>query len=323
MTRIVLFVLVFLCAAPAATLEMSVRPISPGGIWKSDGVGSLSFLGGWTLSAEDETFGGFSALEVFDGDLLSVSDHGGLINLGPLETWRNKTAAHKKQVAWRSIPVDRSALKGRGPATDAESMTIDQHGNLLISFEREHRIQVHKSLEAKPYTYEVPIALRRPAPLNFGVEAMTTLNDGRIFAVSERVKRDGGFRAYLISGDKGQKRELMVYVPEEDWLPSGATTLPNGDLLLLERRVSVSLLGFRTRLVLLPKADLFAGARLKPQPLFTFGFGSVGADNVEGIINVVNKDGQLEIWAITDDNFRSFQRTHLLRFNLQLEQPKT
>jgi len=318
--RFFLTLLFMSIAVPLAALEVSVKPVLSGGTWKSEAGDTLEFIGGWTLSADDEGFGGFSALEHFQGDLVTVSDRGGLLNLGPLASWHHTRNNQTKSLSWHTVPIDHSALRGRGRALDAESMTIDQQGNLLVSFEREHRIQVHKALTGKPRSYEVPIALRRPAPLNFGIEAMTTLNDGTIFAVSERVKRDGGFRAYLINGNRGQNRKLMVYIPEEDWLPSGATTLPNGDVLLIERRVGVSLFGFRSRLLVLKKEELFEGARLRPKPLFTFGFGSVGADNVEGLISVPQSDGSLELWAITDDNFRSFQRTHLLRFKMTRSQ---
>ena len=111
-----------------------------------------------------------------------------------------------------------------------------------------------------------------------------------------------------------QRWQSLRYRRHALFLPTGATTLPNGDLLVLERRFTF-IGGFASRLVVVspaaikPRAQVTGReiARLEP-PLVT--------ENFEGLAAHGNRDGMIVIYLISDDNFTILQKTLLLKFAL-------
>lgn len=292
--------------APSVTSS----PINPFGSWQLGEGGTrgrLVSFGGLVLSSDDPDFGGFSALEFLPPNgLLAATDRGHFLN-GRIQADETRLTTFTASNFF-PIPIDRSALLNRGAATDAEALAI-RNGDILLAFEREHRIQRHSSPTARPTTLPVPIALRRPAPLGFGIEAMTTLKNGQLFAIAEKVQRDGGVRAWLIN--EREERELLVYPFDGSWLTSAATTLPSGNVLIMERRPTI--IGFQARLLLLKRSQIVPGAKLSPELLLQFPFATPASDNLEGL-TVFETGGRLFLLTLSDDNFQPLQQTRLLMF---------
>lgn len=260
-------------------------------------------------------FGGLSGLSVAPkGDsFVAVSDIGFIVR-GQLLRDSNGgmlgVANVKKQNLW---PTDKP-LVGK-TENDAEELTPAPGGGWLVSFERHHRI-----LRFGPNFGEDGAAAMvaeppglRDAPENGGVEALTMWPDGAVLALREAADADGTVPAWfaLSLPEKSADWRSFRYRPENAFSPSGAAALPNGDVLILERRVTL-LSGFSVRLVLLRRADILKGGvttgrelgRLEPP---------WPSDNFEGASVVPRSEGGYDVYLISDDNFNPLQSTLLIR----------
>jgi hypothetical protein len=89
--------------------------------------------------------------------------------------------------------------------------------------------------------------------------------------------------------------------------------LPTGDMLILERRFSF-LGGLGARLRRIAPGAIRPGAMVDGPVIFETG-PSQQVDNMEGLA-LHQENGETILTMISDDNFRSFQRTLLLEFAL-------
>ncbi len=284
-----------------------------------DRAGALIWRGGLEIVSPDKRFGGLSGLHISaDGmQLLAVSDRG---------HWFSARLRYRAGILSGLDSVKIGPLRQpdgkpvKGIAGDAESMTLTQDGSLLVAFERHHRILRYAG------TRQIPVSgTPRPAGIpsaaaaqtrNKGLEALTTLCDGRLFALSEGLQvRPGSLRGWIGSGTQWHDFEYL-YRPNgaADFRPSGATTLPNCDVLLVEHIFSLPG-GIRARLTRLPARKIAPGARLRGDIIATLG-GSLSVDNMEGIAARKGPAGQTLIYLVSDDNFSIFQRTLLMMFEL-------
>ena len=117
-----------------------IRPVGLGllpGAQLSPGV---RFAGGIdVISPETTPLHGLSDLKILDGDLISVSDSGDLARA------RLRLDRHGRLTGLDQPRVRRLTLTDGSPITekvdgDAEGLVITASGDLLISFERDHRI---------------------------------------------------------------------------------------------------------------------------------------------------------------------------------------
>ena len=115
--------------------------------------------------------------------------------------------------------------------------------------------------------------------------------------------------------DPGGSWSRFGYRPERDLSPVGATGLPDGDLLVLERGFRL-LLGFRVRIARVPAAQLREGAIAQGTEVARLD-GRFTIDNFEGIAARTGPRGETLLYVISDDNFNVFQRTLLMVFALE------
>ena len=90
--------------------------------------------------------------------------------------------------------------------------------------------------------------------------------------------------------------------------------LPNGDLLLLERRYKFLTINMRVRYV--TQKELRSGRPIKGNVIMEANSNSHQVDNMEGIAVHKNKQGETIVTLISDDNFNGFQKTLLMQFAL-------
>jgi hypothetical protein len=196
---------------------------------------------------------------------------------------------------------------------DAEAMARLPDGSILVSFERAHRI----------YRYIGPDGPESPAtlfpfpegalslPENKGLEALAAWPDGRILAVAEGRREDGNHDAYLY---RNGVWETLGVVAVDGHRPTGAAVLPNGDLVLVERRFS-PVGGLSIRLRRVAEGDVQAGASLTGEEVARL-TPPLTIDNMEGIAAWADRNGRVLIAILSDDNFNPLQRTVLLLFEL-------
>ena len=269
--------------------------------------GALQFRSGFVLKAPG--LGGLSAAEV-------SSDGESVVALSDTGAWFRFALSHDATGELVDVRLDgrgglrdtRGQIFAEKSEGDAESAARFEDGRLIVGFEVESKVLIYDpDLESAPQSAAKPPGL---GGSNSGLEAMTRLADGRLFALSEGgARRNGASPAWI--GD-GEDWRTVSYAAEDGFRPTGATTLPNGDVLVLERRFSFPA-NLSARLMRVEPAALDAEiirgeeiARLAP-PL--------PIDNFEAV-TAYSRDGRLFILVISDNNFSLLQRTLLLQFEL-------
>ena len=116
------------------------------------------------------------------------------------------------------------------------------------------------------------------------------------------------------------KWEPFEYKRTEPFDPTDAKRLPNGDVLVLERRFSM-IGGLGARVCEIDGAAIRPGARLDCRTIAEMQ-PPESIDNMEGLAVRRNEKGETIVYLISDDNFSRIQRTVLLVFRLEPEAPR-
>lgn len=270
--------------------------------------GALTYRGGLELVSPAADFGGLSGLHVTaDGaHLRAVSDRGYWFTA----SLRYDSSSNLSGVADAAMaPLtdgEGRPLTGRG-ATDAESLSPDGAGGWYVAFEQRHRI-VHYPA-AGPAVAVMGPEQAQALPGNRGLEGLTRLADGRLLALGEADTGTGFIDAYVQADGGWDALRLHQW---QDFRATGATTFPDGSVLVLQRAFSW-LGGVSARIVHVPRTDIAAGAVLRPRELARMHL-PLNIDNMEGIAARTGPDGETLVYLISDDNFSLLQRTLLLMF---------
>ena len=313
---------VLLAAAPgtpavAAPLEIAARAVP---LQAEDPerarVGPLRFLGGLQLTSADLRFGGFSALLLSEDGarLTAVTDRGHWITARLIaDPTGAPLGLDEAEIGELHGPGGRH-LRGKRDS-DSESLARLPGGALVVGFERDHRLWRYPAapnpLAGRPEAIPVPAGLRALRG-NSGIEALATLADGALLAIAEGRKEAATSPAFLWRG--GAWSEL-AYPRVPGFRPTGATTLPGGDLLVIERSFNL-IDGVAIRLQRIPAAAIRPGATLNGETLAVLR-PPLTLDNMEGLAARRGPDGATLVYLISDDNFRALQRTLLLVFALE------
>lgn len=284
--------------------------------------GMLTFLGGLEITSKDRNVGGISGLLCLGGGstLLAVTDNG---------LW---LAARLKQDD-RGTPLDvhdarYAPLRGTKGETlkadwrhDTEALTTDGR-NLFVAAERTNEVYrypwplstgTEKMVQSLPMPPGVK-ALRG----NKGLEALAagwpgSPSEGRLIGVAERgVQGQQHLPAFILSpGNQG----AFTIARSGRYDATDAAFLPDGDLLLLERRFNLrDLIGMRLRRF--DGMRLEAGAYLEGEVLLEADF-SDQIDNMEALAVHQTADGRTIVTLLSDNNRSLLQRNILLRFELK------
>ena len=206
--------------------------------------------------------------------------------------------------------LDGTALKTKADS-DIESMSPGVEGEIIISFERQHRIWRYLPGKTIPEPIAAPAELNG-LPTNAGVESLALLQNGSLFAIAEGFPKISSTLNW-ISDPNGWS--TMTYLLNGGFHPSGAATLPNGDVLVLERRFTLRD-GVAARIRQTKSTSIQPSAELSSTLLAKFR-DPVTTDNFEGIARRKNHNEQTVIYIISDDNFNPMQRTLLMMFELK------
>ncbi|ABS63327.1 conserved hypothetical protein [Parvibaculum lavamentivorans DS-1] len=340
----------FICAALAALLaggplagaqatpgaiELSTKPL----LWNPDDraetqAGKLTWAGGIAITSPLKEFGGWSGLAV-SGDgttLLSVSDEGRWFSAMLLYDERGRLSGMAEGRIAPMLGLDGEPLAGKALG-DAESLVLDVGpgdpliGDAYVGFERAHRIWrydlANEGFAARPEQLLTQRHFGRLNP-NGGIESLELLPPSapdrapRILAITEdSLDPRGHIKAFIADG---RKISRFAVKQREPYKPTDAALLPNGDLLLLERRFSM-LAGVGMQLRLIRGEDIKEDAVVDGEVLIDVGQ-RYSIDNMEGLAVREDGNGDLLLYMISDDNFNPLQRTLLLMFRLKAETPK-
>ncbi len=316
-------------AAESISVSSTLLPFHPTRPERRE-AGKLIWRGGLELKSQAAAFGGLSSLLISEDrkSLLSANDDGRWFRA---ELQYDKTGALAGLDKAAMIPItglDGKPLRGKR-WRDAESLSRHASGDLLLSFERNHRVWRYP---ADPFADKTaPTALPTPLPLtttfgNGGIETLVTLRDGRVLAITEAQELNGlelGARenqvaAYLWDGKapRGDKTwKLLRFQREGAFKPTGAARLPGGDILVLERSY-IPIIGVAMRLRRIAEADIAPGKTLKGEELAVIR-PPLAVDNMEGIDVKQGPKGETLVYLLSDNNFNAIQRNLLLLFELK------
>lgn len=276
--------------------------------------GALTFLGGVLLTSRDGAFGGFSSMSVRGDRFTLLSDGGNIVRFTMDAQFR------------LSAPdfADLPAGPGQGwtkADRDSESMAVDPaSGTVWVGFERTNEIWRYGPGLTAPAASIAPPIMANWAE-NGGAESLVRLRDGRFLVIAEtdRRRHSGGARNVLIfSSDPVAGKWTgfrFGYQPPQDYDPSDAVELPDGRVLVLNRRIA---LPFRwsAKLTLIDPKDFRPGAILRGREIATLA-PPLYVDNFEGLA-ITRENAATILWIVSDDNLFVLQKTLLMKFRLDL-----
>jgi hypothetical protein len=271
-------------------------------------LGLLAPIGALSLSSDDRSFGGYSALALRGDEALLLSDGGQILRL---------------QIAGTRLIRHGIATLHDGPGTgwmrtdrDTESLVLDRgSGVAWIGFERVNAIWRFAPDLEHATARIAPDAMRGWGD-NTGPESLVRLNDGRFLVIQE------GWRgmiepheALLFAGDPtapGMIGKPLRYRPPAGFAPSDAAVLPNGDVLVLNRRWHFPPLRFDSVLVRIARETIRPGALLSG-PIVADVSAVMAYENAEGVAVTVER-GETMIWLVTDNDMSRWRPTVLAKF---------
>lgn len=281
--------------------------------------GALEFVGGLEVTSDNHAFGGMSSIRLGDDRLSFI----GIEDTGYWYT--GAFIRHDGRLAGisdlRLAPIlgrDGQPL-GTKWESDAESIAVRDDG-VLVGFERDHRIDVYPLKDPQA---SGPI---RTIPLPFPKRELRTNRSLETVAVSPK---DGPLRGATVTvsemslnkaGDlyagilDGPMRGAFFVHRDPPYGVSDGAFLPDGDLLLLERSLTLSL-GFGVRIVRIDGSAIRPGATVTGKVIFQAGLGDQ-IDNLEGLSVNRGPDGGIYLLLVSDDNNSLLQRNLFLEFRL-------
>jgi hypothetical protein len=321
-----------LAALPGAAQELlrdgeavktRTKPIETFHIGREDRrFGKLIFLGGLEVLASDRKIGGLSGVISLDGGerFLAVTDNGHWVSGRVEQTAEGKPLGLSDVRFAPLLGADGKTLTARW-GHDTEALTLAGSG-LYVTAETRNAI----------YHYPWPLTTGREKmigevalpddirdlPRNAGLESLAAVPDGRpdagqLVAIAESAPSGLHDLTGFILGPGGTGRFTLRRHDRFD--ATDAAFLPNGDLLVMERRFNLrDLLGLRLRRI--AAADLKADAVLDGELLLEADF-NAQIDNMEGLAVHVTDKGDTILTLVSDDNRSILQRTLFLRFRLE------
>lgn len=327
LSHIILAVALLICGLPQqvsageGALPLSAKPyyLDPDNR-RRIAFGSLSYAGGIEISTDQSVFGGYSGL-IVSGDgqsVLAVSDAGHWLRASLVYKDGRLSGVGNAQILPLRGP-DGRALRGKRTG-DAEAIArlpgTDFYGDLIVSFERRHRVLRYRHepdgfiVAAQPFTVPEQLA---DVPSNKGIEALLALADGRTLLITERMLDSHGNLIGWLQRQEEDAQPIRI-ARKNNFDVTDLAQLPDGDLLLLERRFTI-VGGAAMRLRRIARDKLGQPGPLDGETLLVLTARN-GIDNMEAIDVRQTEAGETLLYIMSDDNFNSAQKTLLLMFRL-------
>lgn len=278
-------------------------------------VGALTYLGGVWLRSPDRAFGGFSAMQVSGDRFLLVGDGGTVVRF-------RMTDFRLSETSFGDVVLGPGTGQFK-PERDVESLTSDPAtGRIWLGFERENAIWRYDASLARAERAVRPAAMREWSS-NGGPESMVRLRNGRFIAISETTRPKGplaktGRAGLVFAGDPTEAPDRgfgFTYLPPAGYDPSDMAELPDGRLLVLNRRFALPAL-FTAKITLVDPRAIRPGAAVRGREIAHFE-SPLLHDNFEALA-VTREGGDTILWMASDDNQEFWEQSLLLKFRLDL-----
>lgn len=284
---------------PVQTAPVPLDPANP----TVTAVGEFRYAGGIaiTSTATSRLHGLSDLVLASDSRIVSVSDDGADLFTATITFDATGRLAGLADVALRPLTEADGGPFTAKARSDAEGLSFLANGDMLVSFERDHRIWRYPA-SADPRPVPIPMP---PIPMesNDGMEGLATSVDG----------------GYWVGVEPGSiwfcRLELScepvegLPVPPLGYRLSGLTTGPGGELVILHHSF-IPAIGSRIILTVVssPREGKTVIGRLAMGP-------STTVDNFEGVAVAERPNGDWRLYLLSDDNFNPSQRTLLLAFD--------
>ncbi|MBW8814156.1 MAG: esterase-like activity of phytase family protein [Caulobacterales bacterium] len=296
------------CAPPASALPVPIHvDAQPVAEWREGAkpgpADNFTYAGGLVLTSKDTArLHGLSDLVVLpDGRMISQSDEGDLVRARIVLDAEGRLTGVADATFARLAGPDGQPLPAGKSESDAEGLALWPNGDLMVSFERHHRILLYPADGTPPREVPHPDA---PFPNNEGMEALAL--DPADGPDAYRVGREDTRETWVCRLAGGCAKSFAVPGAGEGWLTS-ARALPGGRWAFLLRDYNPLTEAVTIRIRITDAAG---------RTLDTHRIGAPATvDNFEGLAALPNPDGSVRLYLISDDNFSSRQRTLLLAFD--------
>jgi hypothetical protein len=293
------------------------------GVGLDEPVDGLIFRGGMSMVAQDDTFGGLSGLTTTGPtqQVSFVSDRGNFI-AGQLAYDDANRLFGFIGVTIEPMQNSKGAPLPRQYAKDAESVdTVYRDGlpvAVRVAFEHLTRVADFTLTDGKPGGAAREVSIPdwlSDLRTNESVESLciappaSPIAGSTLLITEQDFDGDGNHQGWLLGqNDKGP----IAYKASPVVNPTDCAFLPNGDLLVLER--GVSMLSFSAALRRVPAAEVRPGNLMTGELLLSASGSSI--DNMESLLVHTAPGGETRIIIGSDNNFNDWQRSLLLEFAL-------
>jgi hypothetical protein len=314
-----------LCVLAGSTRRMDVEPIIAHAITiKAERLIApaietalgLRFVDGWSLSSRDDDFGGLSSLIIENGKFISMSDSGAIIR------FEINTAGKVRNASVNPLPLGcASDIDKRD--RDSESIARDPlSGTYWIGLEWRNAICRSDAHLTKGERLTRPEIMKHWSKTG-GPEAIVRLVDGRFLIFAEFAEGSNSLPELVIAdrdptAPEARYSRALYLAPEHHFSPTDAAQLPDGRLIVINRRFEPPAY-FSARLSLLDRLPTKVNGIISGKTIAKFGRPGL-TSNFEGVA-ISNEGGRTFIWLISDDNYMWIENTYLLKFEL-LPEPK-
>lgn len=309
--------------APILEGDIRVRPITRFAVGSDENrFGPLTFIGGLEMTSRLRHFGALSGIRFTDDGthFIGVADTGFWYR-GRLERDAEGLPVGIAGFQMRAIPDISGSYSNSKRETDAEGIAIGSDGALTVSFEREHRISIYAPAGAgfdPRFKGNVDFIVPRwELRQNRGFEtvahapAASALAGARVAISEKSIDKAGNIFAAVL---EGPRKGIFKVARTDSYDITDGDFLPNGDLLILERRFSMAeSIGMRIRRIL--GDQIRAGATVDGAVLLEADL-LYQIDNMEGLDVWQNDVGEIFVSLVSDDNHSLLQRNLYLEFML-------
>ena len=325
--RLFLATLIFSVASPvkaqepAISMAVNAVPIRHFAVGSHDTrFGPLEFVGGLSMTSPVDHFGAFSSFRFTSPgtEFIGVSDTGFWFFGTVTRDAEGRPAGFAEFSMQPMVDGDGNSTREKW-TTDAEGIAV--RGELAtVSFERVQRIAEFEierdamGAAIRDLDYLVP---REELRSNRGFETIAyappggRLDGARVVVAERSIDEDGNCFAAIL---EGPMKGVFTVARSEGFDITDGAFLPDGDLLLLERRFTFAS-GVAMRIRRIDGATIAPGRVADGPVLFTAGMDHQ-IDNMEALDVWQRADGATMVSLMSDDNHSLLQRNLYLEFRL-------
>lgn len=311
----------FAQTAPPEPIELRSSPITRFALGSDETrFGALEFVGGLELRAQDRRFGQLSAIRFLSPgeEFIGVADHGYWFR-GRIERDGNQAPKNVSGFSLQAMVDAAGNVVYAKEDKDAEGLEVHD-GIATVAFERAARVVEYAigpdgmGGPLREIDFVVP---RNELRYNQGFEMVARAPDdgslagARVVVAERSIDPEGNIFAAIV---EGPRRGIFKVRRSDDFDVTDGVFLPDGDLLLLERRFSIAQ-GVAMRLRRIEGESLMPGA-LVDGPVLMQADLAYRIDNMEGLDVWQREDGATIVSLVSDDNQSFLQRTIYLEFRL-------